>query len=89
MLHLDFRVSGAQQMEEAVRHATACGAQKARVQYDERWTVMIDPAGIPSVSFLPDAGRVQARLKMIRICPSAAFFAPYCVRFLCHTSMIA
>lgn len=47
MLHLDFYVSGAEQMEKAVQHAISCGARKAEVQYDSRWTVMIDPAGHP------------------------------------------
>jgi catechol 2,3-dioxygenase-like lactoylglutathione lyase family enzyme len=47
MLHLDFCVSGAEQMEKAVAHAISCGARKAQVQYDARWTVMIDPVGHP------------------------------------------
>lgn len=47
MLHLDFCVSKAEQMEKAVAHAVSCGARKAEVQYDSRWTVMIDPAGHP------------------------------------------
>ena len=47
MLHLDFYVSSEEQMEKAVAHAVSCGARKAEVQYDSRWTVMIDPAGHP------------------------------------------
>ncbi len=47
MLHLDFAVASAEEMERAVLHAAACGATKARVQYDDRWTVMLDPAGHP------------------------------------------
>ncbi len=47
MLHLDFRVSSVERMERAVRHAVSCGARKAEVQYDPKWTVMIDPAGHP------------------------------------------
>lgn len=47
MLHIDFAVSSTEKMEEAVRHAIACGATKAQTQYDSRWTVMIDPAGHP------------------------------------------
>ena len=47
MLHLDFTVPSAEMMEQAVQHAISCGARKAEVQYDSRWTVMIDPAGHP------------------------------------------
>ena len=47
MLHLDFVVSSPEQMEVAVRHAISCGAKKADVQYDDKWTVMIDPVGHP------------------------------------------
>ena len=47
MLHLDFYMSSAEQMEKAVQHAISCGARKAEVQYDSRWTVMIDPVGHP------------------------------------------
>ena len=47
MAHLDFSVFSKAEMEEAVARAMACGARKAETQYDERWTVMIDPAGHP------------------------------------------
>ena len=47
MLHLDFGVANAAEMERAVTHALRCGAKKADVQYDEKWTVMLDPAGHP------------------------------------------
>ena len=47
MTHLDFTVKNKEQMELAVKHAVACGARKASVQYSDRWTVMIDPAGHP------------------------------------------
>lgn len=47
MLHLDFCVSKSEQMDKAVAHAVSCGARKAEVQYDSRWTVMIDPEGHP------------------------------------------
>ncbi|MFV0413385.1 MAG: VOC family protein [Oscillospiraceae bacterium] len=47
MLHLDFNTASIAEMEQAVRHALSCGAKKAEIQYDEKWTVMIDPAGHP------------------------------------------
>lgn len=47
MAHLDFTVKGREQMERAVRHALSCGAVKAGVQYSDRWTVLLDPAGHP------------------------------------------
>lgn len=47
MLHLDFSTRSIEEMHRVVQHAVDCGAQKAPVQYDERWTVMIDPAGHP------------------------------------------
>lgn len=47
MTHLDFTVKGKEQMEIAVQHALTCGATKASIQYSDKWTVMIDPAGHP------------------------------------------
>ena len=47
MLHLDFVVASAEAMTRATEHAIACGARKAEVQYDDRWVVMLDPAGHP------------------------------------------
>lgn len=44
MAHLDLAVND---MERAVRHATACGATTANEQFSDDWTVMIDPAGHP------------------------------------------
>ncbi len=44
MLHLDFVV---QDMDGAVKYALSCGARKAEVQYSDRFTVMLDPAGHP------------------------------------------
>ena len=48
MAHLDFTVSDPAQMAQAVRHALACGARMAPIQYDpEKWATLIDPAGHP------------------------------------------
>lgn len=44
MLHLDFM---AEDLEQAVRHALACGAKTARTQFYETSRTMIDPAGHP------------------------------------------
>ncbi len=44
MEHLDFHVEN---VEEAVEYALSCGATMSEIQYDERWRVMIDPAGHP------------------------------------------
>ena len=44
MAHLDFHV---QDVEEGVKYALACGASRSAYQYDDRWRVMIDPAGHP------------------------------------------
>ena len=44
MAHLDFHV---QDVEEGVRYALSCGASISEYQYDDRWRVMIDPAGHP------------------------------------------
>jgi len=44
MVHIDFV---ADDIDNAIRHAMACGAKKAATQYSERWTVMFDPAGHP------------------------------------------
>lgn len=44
MAHLDFHV---EDVEEGVKHAIACGATMSEFQFDERWRVMIDPAGHP------------------------------------------
>ncbi|MCI1956278.1 MAG: VOC family protein [Oscillospiraceae bacterium] len=47
MTHLDFTVASKNQMGLAVRHAVSCGASRTDVQYSDKWTVMIDPAGHP------------------------------------------
>ena len=48
MVHLDFAVRGKGQLEPAVRHAVACGAIQASVQYGpDCWVTMIDPEGHP------------------------------------------
>ena len=48
MVHLDFCVQGRALMELAVRHALACGAVRAGVQYEpDSWVTMIDPEGHP------------------------------------------
>ena len=47
MAHLDFEVAGASEMEEAVRRAIECGATKAKAQFGDHWTTMIDPEGHP------------------------------------------
>ena len=44
MAHLDFHV---QDVEEGVKYALSCGASISEYQYDDRWRVMIDPAGHP------------------------------------------
>ena len=44
MAHLDFHV---QDVEEGVKYALSCGASISEHQYDDRWRVMIDPAGHP------------------------------------------
>lgn len=44
MMHLDFHVDD---VEEGVRHAVSCGAALSPVQCDNRWRVMLDPAGHP------------------------------------------
>ncbi|WP_242942211.1 VOC family protein [Provencibacterium massiliense] len=44
MAHLDFHVKD---VEEAVKHALACGAAMSEIQFDDRWRVMLDPAGHP------------------------------------------
>ena len=44
MAHLDFHV---EDVNEAVKHALACGATMADVQLEDGWRVMIDPAGHP------------------------------------------
>ena len=44
MAHLDFAVND---MEKAVSHALKCGARKADMQFNENWTVMIDPEEHP------------------------------------------
>lgn len=44
MAHLDFAVND---VEEAVRHATHCGATLAEAQFSDGWKVMFDPAGHP------------------------------------------
>lgn len=48
MVHLDFAVQNVEQMELAVKHALACGAVKAPVQYGgDEWTTLFDPVGHP------------------------------------------
>lgn len=44
MAHLDFHV---QDVEEGVKYALSCGATMSEIQYDDRWRVMLDPAGHP------------------------------------------
>lgn len=44
MAHLDFHVEN---VEEAVAYALSCGARLAENQLDERWRVLLDPAGHP------------------------------------------
>lgn len=46
-VHLDFRVRDKEHMKCMVEHAIVCGASKAKEQYSDVWTVMIDPAGHP------------------------------------------
>lgn len=47
MEHLDFAVENREQMALAVEHAISCGAVKAKMQYSEDWTVLMDPSGHP------------------------------------------
>lgn len=44
MAHLDFHVAD---VEEGVKHALSCGATMSEIQFDDRWRVMLDPAGHP------------------------------------------
>lgn len=44
MAHLDFAVKD---LEQAVQHAIACGAQVANEQFSTGWRVMLDPVGHP------------------------------------------
>lgn len=44
MEHLDFHV---EDVEEGVKHALACGATLSETQRDDRYRVMLDPAGHP------------------------------------------
>lgn len=44
MTHLDFHVKD---VDEAVKYALSCGATMAEAQFDDRWRVMLDPAGHP------------------------------------------
>ena len=44
MIHLDFYVD---HVEEATKHALACGAQISEVQLSRDWQVLLDPAGHP------------------------------------------
>ena len=44
MMHLDFHV---EDVNEGVEYALSCGARLSPVQLDERWRVMLDPAGHP------------------------------------------
>lgn len=44
MLHLDFHVKD---LQAAVRHALACGARLAQVQYFQTAYTLLDPAGYP------------------------------------------
>ena len=46
-VHLDFKVRDAEHMNQMVEHAIQCGATKAKDQFSDLWTVMIDPAGHP------------------------------------------
>lgn len=44
MAHLDFHV---EDVEKGVKHALMCGATMSEIQFDDRWRVMLDPAGHP------------------------------------------
>jgi len=44
MMHLDFHVDD---VEEGVRHALSCGAELSKIQLEDSWRVMLDPAGHP------------------------------------------
>lgn len=44
MAHLDFHVAD---VEEGVKTALSCGATLSEIQFDDRWRVMLDPAGHP------------------------------------------
>ena len=41
---VDFHV---EDVEEGVKYALSCGATLSEIQFDERWRVLIDPAGHP------------------------------------------
>lgn len=45
ILHLDLGVDGP--LQDAVERALSAGATEAANQYDERWNVLLDPAGHP------------------------------------------
>lgn len=45
IVHLDLDAHG--DLDGAVAYAVRCGAQPARVQPDQRWMVLLDPAGHP------------------------------------------
>ena len=47
MVHLDFKAKDKDEMMSMVQHAINCGAKKAKAQFSDLWTVMIDPAGHP------------------------------------------
>lgn len=47
MEHVDFKVRNAEDMLRAVDYAISCGARKARLQYIDHVTIMIDPEGHP------------------------------------------
>lgn len=52
MAHLDFHVEN---MEAGVKHALECGATLSEIQLDDRWRVMLDPAGHPfCIQPMPD-----------------------------------
>jgi hypothetical protein len=46
-VHLDFKVNNKEHMIQMVDYAIRCGATKAKEQFSDLWTVMIDPAGHP------------------------------------------
>ena len=54
VLHLD--LNGERDVDELVEHAVSVGASLATHQPDERWTVLLDPAGHPFciTPFSPD-----------------------------------
>lgn len=47
MEHLDFIINNKEQLHLAVEHAIACGARKSPTQFNDNWTVMVDPEGHP------------------------------------------